>query len=135
MTVTPSTGVQELRLVITVSDYERSKAFFEQLFGTPAVTAWASPEGRVVILDAGRATLEIVDEAHAARVDAIEVGRRVSGDVRVALRVPDSGQAAIHAQELGGVLTNPPVLTPWNSLNARVLSPGGLQLTLFTGGA
>ena len=74
MTDANPNAVQELRLVITVPDYERSKTFFQQLFGTQAVNAWESPEGQIAILEAGRATLEIVDEAHAARVDAIEVG-------------------------------------------------------------
>ena len=129
-----SNSVQELRLVLTVSDYERSKTFFQQLFGTQTANAWESSEGRIIILEAGRATLEIVDEAHAAKIDAIEVGRRVSEGIRVALRFPDSEQAATRAQELGGVLTNPPVQTPCNSRNARVISPDGLQLTLFTGG-
>ena len=129
-----SNPVQELRLVMTVSDYERTKTFFQQLFGTDAVQAWESPEGRIIILEAGRATLEIVDEAHAAMVDDVEVGRRVSDGLRLALRFPDSAEAATRAQQVGGVLTNPPVQTPWNSRNARVLSPDGLQLTLFTGG-
>lgn len=129
-----SNPVQELRLVMTVSDYERTKTFFQQLFGTDAVHAWESPEGRIIILEAGRATLEIVDEAHAAMVDDVEVGRRVSDGLRLALRFQDSAEAATRAQQVGGVLTNPPVQTPWNSRNARVLSPDGLQLTLFTGG-
>lgn len=129
-----SNPVQELRLVMTVSDYERTKTFFQQLFGTDAVNAWESPDGRIIILEAGRATLEIVDEAHAAMVDHVEVGRRVSDGLRLALRFQDSAEAATRAQQLGGILTNPPVQTPWNSRNARVLSPDGLQLTLFTGG-
>lgn len=134
MTSPTPNSVQELRLVITTGDYERVTAFYQQLLGREAVNAWASPEGRITILDAGRATLEIVDEAHAARIDAIEVGRRVSGGLRVALRFPDSAQAAASAQARGAALTNPPVQTPWNSLNARVIGPDGLQLTLFTGG-
>lgn len=127
--------IQELRLVITARDYERSKAFFQQLLGTGSLSSWESTEGRIVILEAGRATLEIVDETHAARIDDIEVGRRVSGDLRLALRFSDSAQAAQQAQALGAALTNPPVETPWNSRNARVIGPDGLQLTLFSGGA
>ncbi|WP_034360090.1 VOC family protein [Deinococcus phoenicis] len=124
-------AVHELRLVITTQDYERSKAFYQALLGTSAVNAWESSEGRVIILEAGRATLEIVDERHAGRIDEIEVGRRVSGELRLALGMPDSKTGATTAQQVGGVLTHPVTRTPWNSLNARVLSPDGLQITLF----
>ncbi|WP_371827202.1 VOC family protein [Deinococcus sp. QL22] len=105
-------AVHELRLVITTRDYERSKAFYQALLGTRALGAWESSEGRVIILEAGRATLEIVDENHAERIDEIEVGRRVSGDLRLALGLPDSGAAAALAQQVGGVLTNPVRQTP-----------------------
>ena len=37
-----------------------------------------------------RATLELFDEAQAVMVDHLEVGRRVSGKVRIALQVPDA---------------------------------------------
>ena len=50
--------------------------------------------GRVIILEAGRATLELFDEAQAATVDRIEAGRRVSGTVRFALEVVDSESTA-----------------------------------------
>ena len=42
---------------------------------------------RIAILDAGRATLEIVNEAQAAAIDQIEVGSRVAGPVRIAFDV------------------------------------------------
>ncbi len=48
----------------------------------------------MLLLDAGRATLELFDEAQAAMVDDLEVGRRVSGKVRFALQVPDADAAA-----------------------------------------
>ena len=52
---------------------------------------WEAPgDARVVLLDAGRATLELVNEAQAAFIDEIEVGRRVAGPVRVAFEVDDS---------------------------------------------
>ena len=52
---------------------------------------WSSPDGgQVVLLDAGRATLEISDPKNAAWVDEVEVGRRVAAHIRVALEVDDS---------------------------------------------
>ena len=46
-------------------------------------------QDHAVILEMGKATLELFDEPHAAAVDKIEVGRRVSGPIRFALQVPD----------------------------------------------
>jgi lactoylglutathione lyase len=35
-------------------------------------------------------------------------------------------------QEAGAEVVAEPTRTPWNSLNARLEGPAGLQLTLFT---
>jgi lactoylglutathione lyase len=83
------------------------------------------------VLEAGRATLELLDEAQAEYVDRIEAGRRVAGPVRLALEVPDSDEAARRLVEAGAEEVAPPVTTPWGDRNARVQAPGGLQLTLF----
>ena len=96
------------------------------------LAVWASPDGgRVILLDAGRATLEITDPKNAAFIDEVEVGRRVAGHVRVALEVDDSRAATDAALEAGAELVAGPTETPWHSLNARLEGPGGLQLTLF----
>lgn len=80
---------------------------------------------------AGRAALEVFDPSYAASVDEIEVGRRVSGQVRFCFEVADIYAAVARAQEYGAVLEHEPMLTPWNDLNARLRSPDGLQITLF----
>jgi len=129
--MTASTPVQELRLVLTVKDYDRAKAYYQDLLGRDAVQAWESPEGRVIILEAGRATLELVDEQQAAVIDQVEVGRRVSGTVRLALGFGDVTPVIERATGGGGTLVNPTVVTPWGSRNARVIAPDGMQVTLF----
>jgi methylmalonyl-CoA/ethylmalonyl-CoA epimerase len=86
----------------------------------------------VTILDAGRATLELFDEAQAAMVDRLEVGRRVSGKVRFALQVPDADAAAATLVAAGATSVADAVDTPWGDRNARVAAPDGMQLTLFT---
>ena len=53
--------------------------------------AAASSGDYVVILDAGRATLEINDPPYAEYIDEVEVGHRVPGRIRVAFEVPDTG--------------------------------------------
>ena len=84
------------------------------------------------MLEAGRATLELFDGAQAESVDAIEAGRRVSGTIRFALRVEDSGDMAERLVAAGAERVAPPVTTPWGDRNARVQAPDGMQLTLFT---
>ena len=93
--------------------------------------AW-SDGGRVVLLDAGRATLELLDAEHAATVDELEVGRRVAGPVRVALEVDDSAATADALVAAGAQLIGGPVTTPWQHRNVRLTAPDGTQLTLFT---
>lgn len=91
----------------------------------------ASPDGRVAILDAGRPTLEIADPPHAASIDAVEVGRRVGGHLRVALRVDGAATTTRALADAGATAVAPPTETAWGSLNARLEGPTGRQLTLF----
>ena len=124
-------GVLEMRLVVTAPDYDIALAFYRDVLGMPEIGAFSSPGGRVTILDAGRATLELADPPHAAYVDKVEVGRRVAGHVRVAFRVGDAVMATDRLVAGGAELIARPVETPWRSLNARLNGPAGLQLTLF----
>jgi lactoylglutathione lyase len=125
-------AVHELRLVVTAPDYDEALRFYRDVLGMPERGAFSSPDGgRVTILEAGRATLEITDPANAKYIDEVEVGRRVAGHVRVAFEVPDSAAATDAAAAAGAELVAPPTHTPWNSLNSRLEGPGGLQLTLF----
>lgn len=124
--------VTELRVALTVQDFDRALRFYRDGLGLTQLDDWSSDEGRVVLLGAGRATLELLDEAQAETVDRIEVGRRVSGVVRMALGVPDSADTARMLVAAGADEMAPPVVTPWGDTNARVRSPDGMQLTLFT---
>lgn len=124
-------SVSELRVVVTTPDYEAAVAFYRDTLGMTELAAFSTATTNVVILDAGRATLEIADPAHAAYVDSVEVGRRVAGHIRVALQVPDAAVASEAAVAAGAALVAGPTETPWRSLNARLTAPAGLQLTLF----
>lgn len=124
--------VRQLRLVVTAEDYDEALRFYQDVLGMPQEAAFVAEGGRVTILDAGRATLELTDPVHAAYIDRVEVGRRVAGHIRVALEVDDSRAATDAAVAAGAELIAAPVRTPWDSLNARLEGPGDLQLTLFT---
>jgi lactoylglutathione lyase len=127
------TDVKQLRLVLTVPDFDAALRFYRDALGLDVEAVWSSEGGHVVLLSAGRATLELVDQAHAAEIDRIEVGRRVAGPVRVAFEVDDSETLATSLMEAGATLVGGPVTTPWNDRNVRLEAPGGTQLTLFTG--
>ena len=124
--------VRELRLVVTAPDYDEALRFYRDVLGLTERAAYASPGGRVTILEAGRATLELTDPGHAAFIDKVEVGRRVAGHIRVAFEVDDASSMTAALAAAGATVIAEPTVTPWNSLNSRVDAPAGLQLTLFT---
>lgn len=123
--------VRELRLVVTADDWDGAIAFYRDALGLPELADFSSPDGRVKLLAAGRATLEIVDAAQAVFIDRVEVGRRVAGPIRIALEVEDAAAAAAQLVTAGAAVIAEPVETPWRSLNARLAGAAGLQLTLF----
>ncbi len=122
--------VLQMRVAITVDDWEKNVAFYRDGLGLDSAALWKE-HGKAQLLKSGEATLEVFDERQAASVDALEVGKRVSGPVRLAFKVDDVHATLRRAIEHGGTLVHEPVLTPWNDLNARLLSPGGMQITLF----
>jgi lactoylglutathione lyase len=124
-------GVLEMRLVVTAADYEAALDFYRDAVGLRDLGAFTSEGGRVTILDAGRATLELADAAHAAYVDQVEVGHRAAGHIRVAFQVPHAADATDRLVAAGATLVAPPTETPWRSLNSRLEGPADLQLTLF----
>lgn len=124
--------VTELRVALTVEDFEAAVALYRDALGLDQVADWSSEDGRVIVLSAGRATLEIFDEAQAAYVDDLEAGRRVAGAVRLAFEVGDSDEMAQRLVAGGAAAVAAPVDTPWGDRNARVVAPDGMQLTLFS---
>ena len=124
--------VREMRLVVTAADYAEAVQFYRDVLGLPERASYSSPDGQVVILEGGRATLEIADPAQAEFIDRVEVGRRVAGHIRVAFEVADSASMARKLAANGATMIADATLTPWQDLNARLGAPGGLQLTLFS---
>ncbi len=121
-----------MRLVVTVDDYDAAVAFYRDVLGLPERESYSSEDGRVTILDVERATLELADRNQAEFIDRVEVGQRVAGKYRVAFEVADSAATTQELADAGATVVAEPTRTPWNSLNARLEAPGGIQLTLFT---
>jgi catechol 2,3-dioxygenase-like lactoylglutathione lyase family enzyme len=124
--------VRQLRLVVEASDFDAAVSFYRDSLGLPVELDMEGEGGEhVMILDAGRATLELSNLAQVAMIDDVEVGRRVAPPMRVAFEVDDAESATQTLVEAGAELIAPPTRTPWDSLNARLEGPAGLQLTLF----
>jgi predicted enzyme related to lactoylglutathione lyase len=124
--------VRQLRLVVEAEDFDEAVTFFRDVLGLPQEGAFATgDDAKVVILDAGRATLEIANPAQKRMIDEVEVGRQVARKFRVAFEVDDADGRTREAVEGGATELAPPTRTPWNSLNARLEAPAGLQITLF----
>jgi lactoylglutathione lyase len=122
--------VRELRVALTVEDFEEALRFYRDALGLPVLEEW---EGGGAVLDAGRATLELLSPEQAARADEVEVGRHgVAGTVRLALEVPDSVEAAERLVRGGAEQLADAIVTPWRHRNVRLRAPDGMQLTLFT---
>jgi len=124
--------VRQLRLVVEATDFEAAVEFYRDVLGLPQELAVAGPDGaQVVILAAGRATLEIANPAQKRYIDQVEVGRDVAPRLRVAFEVQDAAAMADHLVEHGATLIAQATVTPWHSRNARLAAPADLHITLF----
>jgi predicted enzyme related to lactoylglutathione lyase len=124
--------VHQLRLVVLADDFDAAVAFYRDALGLPEEEAYEGDgDARVIILDAGRATLEIANAAQHRMIDDVEVGRPVAPRIRVAFEVADAERSTAALVAAGASLVAAPVETPWRSLNARLDAPAGLQITLF----
>jgi uncharacterized glyoxalase superfamily protein PhnB len=123
--------ILEFRVALTVQDYKTLFALYTEGFGLEPAELWTTETTHAALFEMGRGTLELFDEPHAASVDEIEVGKRVSGSVRFALRVKDVDAAVEKLVAKGATLVHAPVMTPWGDYNGRLQTPDGLQITLF----
>ena len=124
--------VLQMRLVVEVDDYDDAVRFYRDVLGADQELQVHGEAGeRVTILDVGRATLELSSPEQVAMIDDVEVGRRVSPRMRLAFEVADAREVTTRLEAAGAEEIAPPTRTPWDSLNARLEAPGGLQITVF----
>jgi uncharacterized glyoxalase superfamily protein PhnB len=123
--------ILELRIALTVAEFERSIKFYCDGLGIEPAAIWNNDGGQALMLNMGNATLEIFDEKQAQVIDQLEAEKRVSGPIRFALQVPDLDAALERLLAHGATLVHPPVTTPWGDRNVRLQDPDGLQITLF----
>ena len=125
-----------MRLVVETDDFDAALTFFRDALGLPVEGAFEAEGGaRVVILSVEKATLELANAAQVRYIDEVEVGHPAARpyplSIRVAFQVADAAATTSALTEGGATLVAPPTVTPWNSLNARLEAPGGLQITAF----
>ncbi len=124
--------VKQLRLVLEADDFDGAVAFYRDVLGLKEEFFVESEGGaRVMALQAGRATIENVNQAQSRMIDQLEVGIEVSRSIRVAFEVADANVATDQLVSAGAELIAAPTETPWRSLNSRLEAPAGLQITLF----
>ena len=129
----PTGAVRQLRVVVQAVDFDTALAFYRDEVGMPQREAYEADGGaRVVILDAGRATLELANPAQVEFIDLVETdGDAPSDRIRIAMEVDDSAGTADRLAAAGAAVEASARETPWRSVNARLRGPAGLQLTLF----
>ena len=125
-------AAQELRMVITVDDFDRVVRFYRDTVGLSVESEWDRDDGRGVLFDAGRAVLEVLGRKQKESSDILEAGQVVDGDIRMALRVDDVDGAFHRLVVDGAPLMAHPLDAPWGHRIARLKTPHGMQLTLFS---
>jgi catechol 2,3-dioxygenase-like lactoylglutathione lyase family enzyme len=125
--------VRQLRVVLEVPDFDAALAFYRDVLGLPQEVVYPGEgaDARVALLEAGRATLELVNPQQAKRIEELEVGATEPPPLRLAFEVGDTSATTRALVDAGATLLAAPVQTPWRSLNARLVAAGDVQLTLF----
>ena len=123
--------VKELRIILTVDNLSEMIAFYRDVVGLRTSREWHEDTGNGIILEAGKASLELINRKHAGTIDEIEVGRRVAGPVRLAINVGGNIEHAEATLRNAGATTLAAIKqAPWSKV-VRMEDPSGMQLTLF----
>jgi predicted enzyme related to lactoylglutathione lyase len=121
----------ELRMVITVDDFDAAFAFYRDVLGLDLAAEWDGEMGHGVLFSVGRGTIELFDRRQKQSIDALEAGHLTDGDVRIALEVDDVDGTAASLTAAGTTVVGQPFDAPWGDRIARLETPHGMQLTLF----
>jgi catechol 2,3-dioxygenase-like lactoylglutathione lyase family enzyme len=123
--------VKELRIILTVDNLDEVIQFYRDVAGLRVSKEWHETAGNGIILEAGKASLELIDSKHAARIDEIEVGKQVAGPVRLALNIGENIEGASKTLIAGGAVALADTKqAPWSKVK-RLQDPSGMQFTLF----
>lgn len=117
---------------MTVDNLDEIIDFYKNQVGLKESLSWNEETGNGIILEAGVASLELIDRKHKNFIDQMEVGKEgVSGDVRIALNFGAEMQAVSEKLVLNGAKQVGRLTTaPWSNI-MRIEDPAGMQITLF----
>ena len=123
--------VKELRIILTVDNLDEVIKFYKEEMGLTISKEWNELTGNGIILDSGRATLELIDKQHAQFIDSIEVGKNIAGPVRLASNIGNDIKKIGEKLEISGAVKLSEVKeAPWSKVQ-RMKDPSGMQITLF----
>ena len=124
--------VKELRIILTVDNLDEIIQFYRDVAGFQVSKEWRDEAtGNGIILEAGKASLELIDKKDAASIDEIEVGKRIAGSVRLALNIGENIEEASEKFIAGGATALADIKqAPWSKVR-RLEDPSGMQFTLF----
>lgn len=123
--------MKELRIVLTVDNLAETIKFYRDDLGLKTSKEWKTETGQGIILEAGKASLELIDHNHANTIDSIEVGNRVAGPVRLAFNIDhDIENVGIKLEKAGAKKITEVKQAPWSKVQ-RMEDPSGMQFTLF----
>lgn len=124
--------MKELRLILTVDNLDEVIDFYKNKVGLKESISWDEKTGKGIILEAGIASLELIDRNHKNFIDEMEVGKHgVADDVRIALNFGSSLQdTSKFLLQNGAVKIGELTKAPWSNV-MRVKDPSGMQITLF----
>lgn len=124
--------VKELRIILTVDNLNEMIKYYTETVGLNISKEWHEDSGNGIILEAGRASLELIDKSHAARIDQIEVGSQVAGPVRLALNIGENNIEEAPSKFIAGGARKIADIkqAPWSKV-MRIEDPSGMQITLF----
>ncbi len=127
----PQRGVRETRIVLTTRDFSATKRMLQNGLQLVTEKEWHDENGNGIVLGAGHATIEVLDEADAALTDRVEVGQVTHMPVRLAMHVGDVASASGTLRTHGATALGEAKPTPWGHFNQRLQTPDGVQMTLY----
>lgn len=128
----PASTVRQLRVVVHAPRFDEAISFYRDALGLAERASYQGEgDARVIILEAGAATLELANSAQVALIDAVETDGGASDRIRVAFEVEDTHVVVDRLSAAGADVEASARVTPWRSLNARLRAPADLQITLF----
>lgn len=125
--------VRQLRVVVRAEEFDEALRFYRDELGLIEQEAYQGDGGaRVVILGAGRATLELANPEQVTLIDRVETdGDAPSDRIRIGFEVGDTADTVARLTAAGAQVEAFARQTPWRSLNGRLRAPADLQLTIF----